>query len=48
MTENTPTRHFDLVAAAQAGVEAPPETTKPIRETIFVGARISTRSDGGT
>jgi hypothetical protein len=47
MTENTPTRQFDLVTAEQAGVEPPPEPTKPIRETIFVGPPISMHPDGG-
>jgi hypothetical protein len=47
MTENTPTRQCDLVTAEQAGVEPPPETTKPIRETIFVGPPISMHPDGG-
>jgi hypothetical protein len=48
MTANTSTRQFDLVTAEYAGAEPPPETTKPIRETIFVGPPISMHPDGGT
>ena len=36
-------RRFDLMAAEQAGIEPPPETVKPIPETIFVGPRIGER-----
>jgi quercetin dioxygenase-like cupin family protein len=41
-------RFFDLMAAEQGGVEPPPEATKPIPETIFVGPRIGERLGDGT
>ena len=42
----TPTgfeRYFDRLAAEQAGVEPPPEASKPIPEVIVVGPRIDER-----
>jgi hypothetical protein len=35
------------MAAEQAGIEPPPESAKPIPETIFVGPRIGERQDDG-
>lgn len=39
-------RRFDLMAAEQAGVEPPPEASKPAPETTFVGGRIGERPGG--
>ncbi len=36
-------RYFDRLAAEQAGVEPPPEASKPIPEVIVVGPRIGER-----
>lgn len=40
-------RYFDRMAAEQAGVEPPPESSKPIPEVIVVGPRIGERQGDG-